>query len=416
MILLIIGDTIYVALCWPYILGSSLFQCWTGILPKLQEPASPGRIQGNLQIRIWLMFWKALVPSSCTVIRNGSLTGVQAGDIVVGDLIFCKAGDKIPADGRIVYSSAAKVDNSSLTGESEPLDRSTRTAAHDVGPSEASNLVFSGTNLVDGEILAIIIRVGRSSVVGRILEQATKEKDVYSPLEAEIEVTIRRIVLSAVITASLFLAAGFISGLDVTFALDAAVGILIAFLPQGLPATITILLTVAAKRMAKRNVLVKDLRAVETLGSITVMASDKTGTLTQNKMTVDGAWIDGQIIDHCDIYKLPCDLSGSWRNLISNASLCSRAKMDESDQQVLIGDATEVGILQFCQKFILRIRAWQEEHPKLAEIPFNSERKWQMSVHQMMSSEGGQLKLYIKGAPEKVLAMCSRYIGEGEKV
>ena len=214
--------------------------------------------------------------------------------MVIGDVVFFRLGDKIPADLCIFASTDLKVDNSSLTGEADPQERS----AHNSSPHalEANNLVFNGTLAVNGEGYGIVIRTGDRTVIGQIASLTANEEKRASPLSNEIEDFVKTIASIAFVVALVFFLVALVGqNYSISVSLNFAIGTFVAFVPEGLPATVTVLLTIAAKRMAARNVLVKDLQGVETLGSITLLATDKTGTLTRNQMTVTFCWTGGPI-------------------------------------------------------------------------------------------------------------------------
>lgn len=222
--------------------------------------------------------------------RDGKIQEIPARDIVVGDVVIISLGEKLPADCRLFYANEIKVDNSSITGESEPQERNLKKGSDN--PLEATNLVFSGNMVVNGEGMGIAIKTGDRTLLGQIASLATCEDKRKSQLSAEIDIFVKKLAVSALITAIIFLIIGFSRGYSASITLVSAIGIFVGFVPQGLPTTVTVLLTIAAKKLMKMNVLVKDLHGVETLGSITMLATDKTGTLTQNRMTVVGCWLN----------------------------------------------------------------------------------------------------------------------------
>ncbi|KAJ2464043.1 hypothetical protein GGI02_005090, partial [Coemansia sp. RSA 2322] len=232
-----------------------------------------------------------MIPAKTHVIRERKLESIQSADVVAGDVLFLRMGDKIPADCYVFSSSDLKVDNSSLTGESEPQEREPGNTMRNA--LEATNLAFNGTLAVSGEAYAIVVRTGDHTVLGQIAGLTAGEEKAKSPLNHEIAIFVRIIASVAVFTAAVFFIAGMCLYKDFPFAINFAIGIFVAWVPEGLPATVTMLLTIAAKRMAAENVLVKDLQGVETLGAITLLATDKTGTLTRNQMTVTNIWTNG---------------------------------------------------------------------------------------------------------------------------
>lgn len=239
--------------------------------------------------------FKNLVPQYALVIREGSKITIPAEEVVIGDLVEVRGGDRIPADIRIVSSHQCKVDNSSLTGESEPQTRSPE-YTHD-NPLETRNLAFFSTNCVEGSAEGIVVQTGDRTVMGRIANLASGLEIGQTPINREIEHFIHIITGVAVfLGVSFFIIAIFLNynWLDAVIFL---IGIIVANVPEGLLATVTVCLTLTAKRMASKNCLVKNLEAVETLGSTSTICSDKTGTLTQNRMTVAHMWFDNHIIE-----------------------------------------------------------------------------------------------------------------------
>lgn len=360
----------------------------------------------------------SLVPPEATVIRGQALQSIAAAALVKGDVLYIKAGDKIPADCRLFNVTDLKVDNSSITGESEAQERNLSMEIEN--PLEAPNLVFSGTMATNGEGYGIVIRTGDQSVLGQIAKLTIGEEAPHSQLTKEIDLFVRIIAVVAVITAVIFFIMGLVIGYDIGITFSFAIGIFVAYVPQGLPVTVSTLLTIAAKRMAKRNVLVKNLHAVETLGSITLLATDKTGTLTQNKMSVVGIWINDTFYATNESVTaqdplLPSD-TPLLDVLIQACSLCCKSKFNEAEhdkplsERTILGDATEVGILRFaCQH--VDVPSIQAGYRKVFEIPFSSQTKWHLTVNQV----DGENVAFLKGAPERVAKMC-KYIQFGDDV
>jgi magnesium-transporting ATPase (P-type) len=236
--------------------------------------------------------FKNLLPRHAHVIRDGRLQDILARDLVEGDVVVVNTGDQVPADLRVIYQQEMKVEKSSLTGESLPVPVSTR-AAPDDKLEEAPNVVFNTTKCTEGECVGVVIATGDHSMIGRIASLTSGTSNELTPIQKEVRHFVMCLAIFAFVLGLIFLAIGFGRGRNW---IDAVIGsfivVLIACVPEGLPLTVVSCLTITAKRMAKRNVFVKELRSVETLGSATVIASDKTGTLTMNKMTVSHIWMD----------------------------------------------------------------------------------------------------------------------------
>ncbi|GAU88671.1 hypothetical protein RvY_01321 [Ramazzottius varieornatus] len=369
--------------------------------------------------------FKNLIPAYATVIRDGQKSSILAEQLVLGDLVEVKGGDRIPADLRITECRGMKVDNSSLTGESEPQSRS-NVNTHP-NPLETKNLAFFSTNIVEGVGTGIVISCGDRTVMGRIANLASGLEMGETPIAREISHFIHIITGVAVFLGVTF----FIICLFLNyFWLDAVVfliGIIVANVPEGLLATVTVCLTLTAKRMAIKNCLVKNLEAVETLGSTSTICSDKTGTLTQNRMTVAHMWFDNQIVES-DTTENQTNAgsqfdrsSPTWRALVRCAALCNRATFQPNQEKIAIlnrqvnGDASEAALLKFVEMTIGNTLAYRERNKKVCEVPFNSTNKYQVSIHLTDEPNEPRHLLVLKGAPERVLEMCSTIVINGEE-
>ncbi|KAG0079652.1 hypothetical protein BGZ90_002033 [Linnemannia elongata] len=368
-----------------------------------------------------------LMPQQCYAVRDGKSVQIPAKDLVLGDIVFSRMGDKIPADVMIFACTDMKVDNSSLTGETDPQDRAV--VNDQKNPLEARNLAFNGSLVVNGEEYGIVIRTGDNTVLGQIAGLTSGEDAGKSPLSREIDDFVMIIASIAITTAIIFFLIGYFAvysgqgSAAISNTLNFAIGVFVAWVPEGLPATVTMLLTIAAKRMASQNVLVKDLTGVETLGAITLLATDKTGTLTRNQMTVTNIW------SSLNLYSAfrsaanagaPFDASSPGiPEVLTISSLCSRAKFDRTDvpiaERQVLGDATESGLTRFAAANIGNFDQLNDLYPKVFEVPFNSENKWAMTIHDKEHATG-KYTLLIKGAPERILRICSTILLNGEAV
>ena len=239
--------------------------------------------------------FKNMVPQYALCVRGGQKINIKAEQLTIGDVVEVKFGDRIPADIRIVQAVGFKVDNSSLTGESEPQTRLPE-FTHE-NPLETKNLAFFSTNAVEGTAKGIVVNIGDATVMGRIAGLASGLETGETPIAKEIAHFIHLITGVAVFLGVSFFIIAFILGYHWLDAVIFLIGIIVANVPEGLLATVTVCLTLTAKRMASKNCLVKNLEAVETLGSTSTICSDKTGTLTQNRMTVAHMWFDNKIVD-----------------------------------------------------------------------------------------------------------------------
>jgi sodium/potassium-transporting ATPase subunit alpha len=398
--------------------------------------------------------FKSMIPKKCKCIRNGKAVIIDAWELVPGDVVEMNDGDQVPADIRVMKSNELKVDNSSLTGESEPQSRSSDLSYDAQGklvtqPLEAKNLCFYTTIINSGSGRGIVIGSGDRTVMGQIAGLATETSTEDSPISKEIKKFIQLISVVAITLGVVFFIVGLTNGTAIIQNVVFMIGIIVANVPEGLLATVTVSLALTAKRMHAKNVLVKNLEAVETLGSTTVIASDKTGTLTQNRMTVVHAWCDEKVY-FCPAGKNIPDLavisqkrqtsdgepfynkeSPAFQRLLQVATLCNnaeyltksedgsfidlKAEMNNPNFNILkqpaTGDASEQGLLKLVQPLndALDTRA---AYPKLFEIKFNSTNKWQLSIHKQ---PGGKPPLLVlKGAPERVLDKCTTYFSNGQ--
>lgn len=357
-----------------------------------------------------------MIPAKCMCLRDGRLAHLEASCLVPGDVVFIRMGDKTPADILVFSASDCKVDNSSLTGESEPQER---TKDNDMeNPLEATNIMFNSTLMVSGEAYGIVIRTGDDTVLGQIAHLTAGEEKTTSPLSHEINNFVKIIATIAILTGVIFFGIAFpVNDDNVSLAINFAIGIFVAWVPEGLPATVTMLLTIAAKRMASQNVLVKDLQGVETLGAITLLATDKTGTLTRNQMTVADVWTCGEHYEAFSRAGAEKDVAGLEKPGVSDmvhiAALCSRVKFDRTDvpfrEREILGDATESGLIRYAASHLNNFDNLIEQFPKVFELPFNSETKWHLTIHKKPHA-GGYFTLYIKGAPERVWRLCDRIL------
>eukprot|EP00178_Gracilaria_changii_P020586 TRINITY_DN5_c0_g3_i2.p1 TRINITY_DN5_c0_g3~~TRINITY_DN5_c0_g3_i2.p1 ORF type:complete len:1165 (+),score=177.12 TRINITY_DN5_c0_g3_i2:6755-10249(+) len=377
--------------------------------------------------------FRHFLPPKATVLRdNGNTYVIDASQLVVGDIVQLRLGDKIPADVRLLQSNRFTVDNSSLTGESEPIELNAHVCMSQ--PLEASNLAFFGCLALDGSCDAVVIATGDNTVFGQIANITTtcEQQQRLTTLQIDINHFVINISVFAVVVGLLFFVFGFIQQTKLIHNIVYSIGIIVSNIPEGLIATVTVSLTASARRMARKNVLVKRLDAVESLGSTTVICSDKTGTLTQNKMTVAHIVCGGRIEEVSANWKPPSQRAtehthmDDWdkgvfncmQSLIYGASVCSTAVLDRSavcrnpaqpmESQKVCGDASEAGIFRFTQK-LHDVETFRRKHPLVATIPFNSQRKYMVTVHKCPHSDH-ILRVVIKGAPEKILARCKRIL------
>merc|ERR1711990_1121860 len=333
-----------------------------------------------------------------------------------------KGGENIPCDICVFKANEMKVNNASLTGESEDILIDPELEPVD-NIFETKNVAFFGTMGVEGTCRGIVVNIGDYTVMGRIAGLASGLETGDTPIAKEIAHFIHIITGVAVFLGVTFFIIAFILGYHWLDAVIFLIGIIVANVPEGLLATVTVCLTLTAKRMAAKNCLVKNLEAVETLGSTSCICSDKTGTLTQNRMTVAHMWFDDKI-QEADTTE---DQSGNvgdykddatWRSLGRIAALCNRAVFLAGEDGPILkrntaGDASESALLKCCELMMGSVESIRQKNPKVVEIPFNSTNKWQLSIHE--TPEDPRHLLVMKGAPERILDRCSSIMVNGEE-
>merc|ERR1712168_400964 len=388
----------------------------TGVFSYYQESKSAAIMES----------FKNLVPQYALVRRDGEKVTITAAELTLGDIVEIKFGDRVPADIRVLEARQFKVDNSSLTGESEPQQR-TPEFTHE-NPLETRNLAFFSTNAVEGTCVGMVVNIGDNTVMGRIAGLASGLESDETPIAKEIAHFIHIITGVAVFLGVTFFIIAFILGYNWLDAVIFLIGIIVANVPEGLLATVTVCLTLTAKRMASKNCLVKNLEAVETLGSTSTICSDKTGTLTQNRMTVAHMWFDNKIVeadtseDQSGSGSQAWKTSSGWKTLERVAALCNRAEFKGGQDGVSIlkrevnGDASEAAILKCTELTKGNVMAYRAANKKVCEIPFNSTNKFQVSVHETEDKNDNRYLLVMKGAPERIVDRCSTIIVDGREL
>ncbi|KAM8926977.1 potassium-transporting ATPase alpha chain 2 [Pelodytes ibericus] len=364
-----------------------------------------------------------MLPQQAVVTRNGEKIEVPATELVVGDLVDIKGGDRIPADLRLIFAQGCKVDNSSLTGESEAQPRSCE-YTHE-NPLETKNIAFYSTTCLEGTAKGIVINIGDNTIIGRIATLASGVGNEKTPIAVEIEHFVHIVAGVAVSIGIIFFIIAMSMGYSALNSIIFLIGIIVANVPEGLLATVTVTLSLTAKRMAKKNCLVKNLEAVETLGSTSIICSDKTGTLTQNRMTVAHLWFDNHI-HSADTSEEQAhhsfeQISDTWHALCKIVSLCNRAEFraGQADvpvmKKIVVGDASETALLKFSEILTGDVMSIREKNKKVCEIPFNSTNKFQLSIHESDDPHDKRFLLVMKGAPERILEKCSTIMIGGKE-
>jgi len=340
---------------------------------------------------------------SAKVIRDGNLTVVASRELVPGDVVVLDTGDFVPADLRIVEEANLKSQEASLTGESVPVEKFIDTINEEkVGIGDRTNMLFSSSLITYGRGKGIVVETGMNTEVGKIAGIISETVETETPLQTKLNKLGKTLGLAALVICAVIFIIGLIYGKAPIDMFMTAVSLAVAAIPEGLAAVSTIVLAIGVQRMVKRNAIVKKLPAVETLGSATVICSDKTGTLTQNKMTVKKVFYDGKLIDIPDIKEE--DIKDDLEKLVYISMLCNDTKIGENNE--LTGDPTETALIDM--GFTLDFRPdLFERLPRVKEIPFDSDRKLMTTVHKTLEEK---YVVYCKGGVDELLARCCKYI------
>ena len=342
---------------------------------------------------------KMSAPTACTV-RSGKAKSIPAASLVEGDIIFLESGDMIPADARLISSNSLRVQESSLTGESVPCTKdASATLDSSCSLADRKNMVYASTTVMAGNCTAIVTETGMNTKVGKIAGLLAEEESPQTPLQQRLGKVGKTLGIGAVVICALVFILGIIrqSGILPSFML--AVSLAVAAIPEGLPAVVTVVLSMGVQRLAKSNAIIRKMTAVETLGCAQIICSDKTGTLTQNKMTVT------KICSYSGEIKPD---SPTAKKILLYASLCSNAKeIKKGKKTEFSGDPTETAILSAAKMQSVEIRP--DEYVRQYENPFSGERK-RMSV---ICTENSNSLLLLKGAPDVVLPRCIKFVSSG---
>ncbi len=346
---------------------------------------------------------KSLSAPHARVLRDGEERVIDASELVPGDILHLEAGDFVPADARLLHSVSLKSEESALTGESVPSEKDAEAlVAENATLGDRSNMVFSGCSITYGTATAVVTGTGMNTEMGKIAGLLEDETDSQTPLQKKLAQLGKYLGIVALIACAIVFVVGLFSGLNPLEIFMTAVSLAVSAIPEGLPAIVTIVLAIGVQRMVKKNALIRRLPAVETLGSASVICSDKTGTLTQNRMTLTKVWVDGA--------GQPEDVgshnSPEAKNLLLCGALCCDGSVvfgDDGTEQHL-GDPTETAILVAAHKNGLEQEQLRQAYPRVAEIPFDSDRKLMTSVHRM----DGKIVVIVKGAFDVMASRCVR--------
>lgn len=353
---------------------------------------------------------RAFSKQTARVVRDGRQAVIDARDLVPGDVIVIEAGDAVPADTRVVEAAATRVAEAALTGESVPVDKHTEALPPDTPLADRANMLFAGTHVTAGRARALVVATGSGTEIGRIASLAEQTQIARTPLELRVAQFGRFLVVTALVLFAVLLAVGLARGMEFGDILMIAISQLVGIVPEGLPVAMTIALAVGVQRMARRNAIVRQLSAVETLGSTTVICTDKTGTLTKNEMTVAAI----VLADHSELrvsgsgYELAGTIepeperADGLDELLLACALCNDARLDDPAKPV--GDPTEIALLVLVHKGHLDPNTLRKDHPRTAEVPFDPNAKLMATEHR---GPHGSF-VVLKGAPEVIVEYCGR--------
>lgn len=348
---------------------------------------------------------KSLTAAKCKVIRDGIKQEILSKDIVPGDILFLEAGDLIAADGRIIENHSLQVNESSLTGESLAVEKNAEVLSDDEIPlSDRKNMVFGGTLVTYGRAIAVVTSTGMNSELGKIANLMENTQAKETPLQKTLDKFSGKLAIIIIAICIIVFVLEIYRDESILNALMFAVALAVAAIPEALSSIVTIVLALGTEKMAKENAIIKDLKAVEGLGAVSVICSDKTGTLTQNKMTVQKVYVDNKLIDGRELKKDNL----AHRFLINNALLCNDSVTIDGKE---IGDPTEVALVNLGEELHLDELVIREKYQRISEIPFDSDRKLMSTVNMVNS----KLVLFTKGALD-VLINKVNYVADSHGI
>ena len=352
---------------------------------------------------------KAMSSPTAKVLRDGKRLEIPSAEVVPGDIVLLEAGDMVVADGRILENFSLKVNESSLTGESEGVDKTADAIdADQVALGDQKNMVFSGSLVTYGRATVLVTGTGMHTELGKIAALMNQTQQRKTPLQQSLDsFSAKLAIVILVISALVFALSVFRTGMSILDSLMFAVALAVAAIPEALSSIVTIVLAMGTQKMARQNAIIKDLKAVESLGSVSVICSDKTGTLTQNKMTPQKIYADGTLLEGNDL-KLANDVQ---RLLLKAALLASDATNDE-ENGTSIGDPTEVALVMLGEQFGVVEEEYRDQHPRLGELAFDSDRKLMSTLHDI----DGTPTLFTKGAMDVLLSRSQWLLTSAGKV
>ena len=346
---------------------------------------------------------KKMASPVASVLRDGHVEHVKGEDIVVGDVVILEAGDVVPADMRLFEVNTVKIEESALTGESVPVDKDLVIPTGDeVGIGDRTNMAFSSTNVTYGRAVGVVTSTGMNTEVGKIANMLANTEESKTPLQENQDALGKWLTIMILVIAVIIFVVGMLRGNEWTHMLLTAIAIAVAAIPEGLPAISTIILALGTQKMAQRNAIVRKLPAVETLGGVEIICSDKTGTLTLNQMTVEKMVYDNEIHDASEEISKD-NIALRVMNLANDTKI--------SQDNSLLGDPTETAMVQYGLDKNYDVREELVNIPRIAEVPFDSTRKLMTTIHQL---EDGKYLVATKGAPDMLLDRVTKIEKHGE--
>ena len=347
---------------------------------------------------------KDLTVSKVQVKRDGAWVEIDATELVTGDIIMLEAGDKIPADARVMKAIQAKVDESILTGESIAVEKTEQAIAKNVMLQEQTNMVFSGTVLVNGKIESVVVATGMDTEIGKIADGLNTKDDALTPLQVKVKKVSSFITVIACVLIAVALCYGLIKKLNAISIIMLCISMVLASVPEVLPVSITATLTIGVQQMSKRKTVVKQLSAIETLGATQIICTDKTGTITTNQMTLVEIYANDTLYKNV---KMPHKHFEMLENVLA---LCNTTEHDVKHKGEFIGDPVEIALSKYLYNKNINIDTIRNNYPRIGEIPFDSTRKMMSTIHEINS----QTFMLTKGTLSEILAKSKQYIKNGK--
>jgi len=366
---------------------------------------------------------KRLVVPYAKVLRQGAVTKISASHLVPGDVIILEAGNKIPVDARLIEAASLSVDESILTGESVPVEKFTGAIKGEAVVADMGNMAHMGCAVVNGRGVAVVTATGMNTEIGKITTQVQETKPPPTPLQRNVARLGRYIGILVLGIIGVLILIGVIKGYSFEEMFTLAVAAAVSAIPEGLPVMVTVVLALGMRRMAKRHALIRKLTAVETMGAVTAICSDKTGTLTESEMTLRQVYLSGRTIEITGAgyrpegeflengQKLDPQNDEGFLLALRISALCNDSTLkSDGDKHQLLGDPTEGALLVAALKAGLNQKALQVEQPRLAEMPFTSEKRYMATLH---PCQDGKAVVYVKGSVDRILAMSRQILVNG---